>query len=254
MALEKRAVEKINNVGGKAVWEVKLDELIDIDGSKYVWVPRQNLNNAFTRMCVEVDGKIPEDMSRDFSLTESRGYKHLLELRERAQRADSADQANIPSMFKRKSVVSAKRPKRTKDEVCDMRLQPKTVAITIPEAGEYAEAQVLVKCSVTSDENLVVPYDLEVIGHVIAFIRREGYDVRLKRNSALPKGIWAVNDGTKYKFMYSFTSEAGVISRHKTATLEDAVHGSQHGPPRKTTSNEEDDEDDNDDGQPEEPQ
>ena len=63
---------KINNVGGKAVWEVKLDELIDIDGSKYVWVPRQNLNNAFTRMCVEVDGKIPED-ARDFSLTESRG-------------------------------------------------------------------------------------------------------------------------------------------------------------------------------------
>ena len=55
MALEKRTVEKISNVGGRTFWEDMLDELIDIDGSKYIWIPRRGLQDGFARLCVEVD-------------------------------------------------------------------------------------------------------------------------------------------------------------------------------------------------------
>jgi hypothetical protein len=230
-------VRKFQFAGEKAWWEIKSSDTIMIDDVEYVKLPRAGVNIGFTRLVVEGCSSVPDPLPKGFSLTQSRGYRTLVQLRNTAQSNDllAEHNARIPEMF-RASAKKAKNVRLTKDRIMELKEHPDVVWIIIPPCGSYTEpTNVAVKRPLHAREDLAVQCEGCVLQHIIEFIRSEGFDETLQRPKSLPRGIYR-KDGHKYPLQYAYVDSNGKRCRHFAASMDDAVNGVDNGPPRNIQS------------------
>ena len=224
MPIESVVVEKLRHVGGKAFWEIKGKELETIGGDRYIKLPRQGLQHGFSRLCLERDGVL-EKVEKGWSLVTSRGYATILQQRNLAQ-ADSlmqADHDKVPELFKAVVQRSEAKKRMSRSKLLELKQHPDVLTI-------YEPFELTLKRPVHEREDLVVPFDADIIGKIIAYLQEEGWELSLKRPADLPPGIIRRSTGT-YPFQYVWKNAEGKRSKHYARTLEGAIQGSVEGPP-----------------------
>ena len=183
---------KLQFLGRKAEWQIKRDDLINVEGTEFLKLCRGGTNLGFPRLVFDVDdaSSLPEKADR--KLTASKGYQKLLDLRNHAQSQELI--SNLPSWQRRAAPLQQARPKRaTRQSLRDQVINRCSIAITIPAVGDHAEKTVQVVRPVYSCEDLAVEFTLSNVEHIVAFIRSEGFDTDLlpsKRKPELPKGVY----------------------------------------------------------------
>ena len=232
MTLQLHAVRKLQFPGAKAVWELKVDDVLTFDGVEYVKLPRAGINFGFTRVVLDGCHTAPNPIPKGFSLTQSRGYSYLMNQRNIAQ-SDSlvaGTVSKIPDMFKKAAKVKAAKP--TKESMAEMKACPGALTINVPSFDHYTEPFVLqVQRPILGRDELAVVLEVGVLQKVIEYIRFEGFDEALKRSPELPAGVYKRARGSaKLPYSYVYKSTNGVKSRHCAATVADAEHGTQNGP------------------------
>ena len=90
MSLIKTVTPKLAFDGGKAFWSVDQSLIMDIDGSEYVKLTKTGVQGGFTRLVIENCPTLPAELDKKFSLTWSRGYLELAQLRNAEQRKQYA--------------------------------------------------------------------------------------------------------------------------------------------------------------------
>ena len=230
MPLTKVVVEKLKHEGGKTHWELKASDLEMIGGEPYLKLPRQGVQQGFTRLCIEEDGAVP-NTSKCFSLMTSRGYRRIMQQRNLAQAESLMDDEahKVPELFKSVAPKEVKKPKTSRSKLRELKDHPDVITITIADSTGGNAFPLKVKRPLRDHDDLVVQYDMDVIDKIIGCIRAEGYEESLKP-PALPKGVHRRLD-CKYHFQYCFTNEAGKTSKHYASSLEAAIVGVQEGPP-----------------------
>ena len=158
MPLERVVVEKLRHVGGKAFWEVKSKELETIGGVRYIKLPKVGLNHGFPRLCLERNG-VMEKVDKGWSLSTSRGYANIVQQRNLAQ-ADSLLQEQhdaVPDMFKQVAKETLNKQRLSLTKLRELKQHPDVLTISDP-------FQLTLKRPVHEREDLVVPFDADVIG------------------------------------------------------------------------------------------
>ena len=250
MALELTTFRKFQFAGEKAWWEIKPADIVMINDVEYLKLPRAGINIGFTRLVVENCESVAYPLPRGFSLTQSRGYDALLQLRTTAHENDLLKEHNskVPEMF-RTSMRKAKQVRLTKELLVELKDHPDVVWITIPPCGSYIEPVIIsVKRPLHPREELSVQCEGAVLQRIIEFIRCEGFDEALKRPKSLPRGIYR-KVGGKYPLQYVHVDGSGKRTRHYAATMDEAILGVERGPIRDRVDGDHDDRahDDSDD-------
>ena len=234
----KQVSTKYQHDWGKAYWEVAPKDVVDIGGSQFVKLSRAGCNSGFARLCIETeDHKIP----RDLRLQQSVAYDRIVMDRNAAQEQHFRDAvvASVPAVFQcstssvdveDKHMLAIQRSKKR-----ELKQHPSVMELTIQEVGEFAERTIRVKRPLNEREWLVVEHDTQVIAHIVALIRRDGFDSDIgAKPSGLPTGIYYTQGykGVKHPFQYLYMDEhTGKKSRHFATSLEGAIEGRMHGPP-----------------------
>ena len=230
MSLELKTARKLGFAGSKCTWNLKHDDVITIDGSEYIKLPRAGINYPFTRLVADGCDAIAKPLPSGFSMTQSRGYTQILELRNTAQSEALVDQAkaNVPAMFR--NVAKVKEVKLTREKMLEFKDSPEVLTIQLPPFGDFDEPfHVEMKRPMYAREDITVTIEVAVIKRVIEFIRFEGFDGNLKRPPSLPAGIQR-NSG-KHPYSYVFKRTDGKKSKHIAVTLDQAMDGIRVGPP-----------------------
>ena len=111
---EKITVERIYKVsmGSKLRWEFNEKSVLEVDGEKFVKLPRGT--HGFARMVFHGCQNLPDPLPPGYSLTASVGYQELTKLRAQLAAQEDADKElqDMPSLFKNKGEVPIARPKR----------------------------------------------------------------------------------------------------------------------------------------------
>ena len=227
MPIESVVVEKIRHVGGKAFWEIKGKELETIGGDRYIKLPRQGLQHGFSRLCLERNG-VMEKVDKGWSLVTSRGYATILQQRNLAQ-ADilmQADHDKVPELFKAAAQRPESKKRLSRSKLLELKQHPGLLTI-------YEPFELTLKRPVHEREDLVVPFDADIIGKIIAYLQEEGWELSLKRPADLPPGIIRRSKCVRgaYPYQYVWKNSEGKRSRHVARTLEGAIQGSVEGPP-----------------------
>ena len=204
-------------------WELKDTDIEVIEGVEFVKLAKAGANYGFTRLvCSGLEG-----LPNKVSLTMSKGYEELLEVRKAARIEEQklAKLANIPEMFRSCSVVNMERV--SKEERQHQRSSPVTMTIRVPGTSH----NVVVKKPVCDREDLSVSIegqDLTMLSHIHDFIRDQGFSESLKRPADLPKYVYK-NKNSKYPFSFSFKVD-GKRQRFNAKTRADAEKGAKLGP------------------------
>jgi hypothetical protein len=217
MALELVTVRKLQWPGKKTKWEFSDESIIKVGGREFIKLPRGQKNIPFVRMVFEDCASLTVGDNEEPTLTASRGYKQLIQLREKAQNAESDPDKDIPLLFRQLGAVPTHRKKHkpTRKEIQEMQKVGGSVTITIPARGDDPPLEFPVVKSHWSGAEIAVPLNAKIVERVIQFLQDEGFDESLKRRSRceLPKGVTRRDD----KFL---------VKGKKTrmfATLDDAV-------------------------------
>ena len=225
MPIETVVVEKLRHVGGKAFWEIKGKELETIGGDRYIKLPRQGLQHGFSRLCLERDGVL-EKVEKGWSLVTSRGYATILQQRNLAQ-ADSlmqADHDKVPELFKAVVQRSEAKKRMSRSKLLELKQHPDVLTISEP-------FELTLKRPVHEREDLVVPFDADVIGKIIEYFQAEGWELALKRPADIPAGIHIRRGKCNFPYQYVWKNAEGKRSRHYARSLEGAIVGAVEGPP-----------------------
>lgn len=207
MPLELHTMRKLQFAGKKKYWELAPCNIVVVGGVEFVKLARGGTNYPFARIVFE---DYQSSQMDNMSLTASLGYKQLLELRDNAIKqsaeAENADRIpamfkrTIPDMFKRQSPAPPpKRPHIPRSKLNELLKNPDgCVEITLPACGARPPQVTPVLRTVWAGAELAVLLDLDVIEHVIEYIREAGFDESLMRQkrSETPGGI--ARRGDKY--------------------------------------------------------
>ena len=93
-------------------------------------------------------------------------------------------------MFRKTAQVVV--PKQTAEEIQNLRSNPIAIQIKLPEVGSHKEKMIGVRvpAKLQEKENLTVEYDFDVLQHIIAYLRSEGFSSDLGRDPRLPQGVY----------------------------------------------------------------
>jgi len=189
-------------------WEPSPQLLCDVDGVTYIKIPRAKpCCCAFARMCFK------DTDPEHYSVAASIGYKELVEKRNQAQSAELQADVDEPpqpppgslqALFLQNAKQpmaspSAKRPRTSRSEIRNMRVNPAVIQIEIPPFGEHPATTLDVLRPVHPRDDLTVRLDVVVLQTIVQYIRNEGFSdqyMRKPRDTRLPKGIYERKDGT----------------------------------------------------------
>ena len=200
MSLIKTVTPKLAFDGGKAFWSVDQSLIMDIDGSEYVKLTKMGINGGFTRLVIENCPTLPAELDKKFSLTWSRGYLELAQLRNAEQQKQHAAEKNdtAAAVFAKKFGAASERPsykthvKVPKAQIKSLNESPEALTITIPSFDTFEEMQCRVKKPIANPrEDLVVEFNEVVIERIIRFIRFQGFDQNLARAEERSTGVYA---------------------------------------------------------------
>ena len=225
MPLERVVVEKLRHVGGKAFWEVKSKELETIGGVRYIKLPKMGLNHGFSRLCLERDG-VMENVEKGWSFVTWRGDANIVQQRNLVQ-ADSLLQEQhdvVPDMFKQVAKETLKKQRLSLTKLRELKQHPDVLTISDP-------FELTLKRPVHEREDLVVPFDADVIGKIIEYFQAEGWELALKRPADIPAGIHIRRGKCNFPYQYVWKNAEGKRSRHYARSLEGAIVGAVEGPP-----------------------
>ena len=110
MSVEIKTRLSIETCDGKKVWNIPEDCIVRCDGAKYIKLPRRH--HGFMILVMHGCTSLPEKRNKSFTLSASKGYQKLLDLRAKAQQAheEAKDRrlTEVHSLFKTKVI---KKPK-----------------------------------------------------------------------------------------------------------------------------------------------
>ena len=129
--------------------------------------------------------------------------------------------------------------KCSRQKLKELREHPGVLTITVPETPLRPAFDTTVKRPVNERDDLVVPFDAEVVEGIVAFIQSSGWEECLKRPAELPRGV-VRRKRCKYPYQYVF-KQGGKISRHFASSLEGAIIGKERGPPGNSDEGSSDD-------------
>ena len=132
----------------------------------------------------------------------------------------------VPDMFKQVAKETLKKQRLSLTKLRELKQHPDVLTI-------YEPFELTLKRPVHEREDLVVPFDADIIGKIIAYLQEEGWELSLKRPADLPPGIIRRSKYVRgaYPFQYVWKNSEGKRSRHVARTLEGAIQGSVEGPP-----------------------
>ena len=134
-----------------------------------------------------------------------------------------ADHDKVPELFKAVVQRSEAKKRMSWSKLLELKQHPGLLTI-------YEPFELTLKRPVHEREDLVVPFDADIIGKIIAYLQEEGWELSLKRPADLPPGIIRRSTGTD-PFQYVWKNAEGKRSKHYARTLEGAIQGSVEGPP-----------------------
>ena len=232
MPMQKIISEKLKHAGGKTFWEVKPSETEDIGGVRYLRLPCQGVQHGFARLCLEEAG-VMRAVEKKWSLTTSKGYHQLVQARNAAQVKHLTEELELetPDLFKGVvSHVEVGKKKCSRQKLKELREHPGVLTITVPETPLRPAFDTTVKRPVNERDDLVVPFDAEVVEGIVAFIQSSGWEECLKRPAELPRGVVRRKRcRCPYQYVYK---QGGKTSRHFASSLQGAIIGKESGPPQ----------------------
>ena len=128
------------------------------------------------------------------------------------------------------SHVEVGKKKCSRQKLKELREHPGVLTITVPETPLRPAFDTTVKRPVNERDDLVVPFDAEVIEGIVAFIQDAGWEERLKRPAELPRGV-VRRKRCRYPYQYVF-KQGGKTYRHFASSLQGAIIGKESGPPQ----------------------
>ena len=172
-------------------------------------------------------------VEKKWSLTTSKGYEHLVQARNAAQVKHLTEELEVetPDLFKGVvSHVEVGKKKCSRQKLKELREHPGVLTITVPETPLRPAFDTTVKRPVNERDDLVVPFDAEVIEGIVACIKFAGWEACLKRLAELPRGV-VRRKRCRYAYQYVY-KQGGKTSWHFASSLEGAIGGKGDGPPQ----------------------
>ena len=163
----------IESCDGKKVWNVPNKLILDIDGTKYIKLPRSHV--GFASLVMHHCNTLPEESKEPISLTASLGYQKLLELRNAEQSCLLAQP--MCRLFK---AVPKKRTKSriSRDKAKEMRSSPEVLSLQLVKPDGSPWAMNVLK-PVCARDDIAVELEPDVIQDVITFLQHAGWDTSL---------------------------------------------------------------------------
>ena len=203
----------------KAEWKVQANELIEINGIRYVELKRGKAHQfGFARLVYNVLGL--ED--KCWSLASSIGYSELQKMRNEAQRVelDSARLELLPEWQRASAKLKPKR--RSRSECKELGDHRGVLTLEVPSVGGGEVKRIDCVTPVFNGESFRVKLDRAMVEHVLSYIVSKGFDNTLKKQSrdpCIPKGVFKRGS----KFVVGFNKSPS-FKRYKTVgSIEEAV-------------------------------
>ena len=180
MSVEIKTKLSIQTCDGKKTWNIPEEFVVSCDGAKYIKVPRRH--HGFMVLVMHGCTSLPEKRCKNFSLSASKGYQKLLDLRTKAQQAheEAKDRrlTEVQSLFKCK--VKNKKPKVSRSESKFTKEFPEALQLLVdmPDGSQLA-LKVLKEFHHRGD--IYVELDKLVISGLIDFLQHSGWDQSIKR-------------------------------------------------------------------------
>ena len=226
-SLEIHTVRMIQLVDAKAKWVLKDADVRCVNGTEYLKLKRSGPAYGFARIVMEHCSALIADKDK-FTLTASKGYAKLMQMRNDAVAAEMrgidgpppCDSAN--ALFGDTAPPEEKRPRMTLNTKREMWRNPEATTITI-QSDDQPDFVLDVIRQVHPCDELTIKFDIESVTRVIDFLYDEGFNADLQRPSKneLPAGVWRMPKG---KYAYKQMVNGRTI--RKTAhSLEEAIEG-----------------------------
>ena len=164
-------IETIHKIKyGEKWWTVPPDCVKDVDGDTFVKLPRGS--KGFAKIVFEKNPNLPNPIPPNYSLTASRGYGELLDLRKAAAIANKAQRSGISALFQ--SADQSRESVKRKD-IAESRGKPTIVTLSFQAKS--------VRCLATECDRdaLCIFLDPIDITACIEFMRESPWDSSLMR-------------------------------------------------------------------------
>ena len=157
-------------VYGEKFWTVPPECLQEVDGETFVKLPR--CNKGFANLIFEKNANLPNPLPPNYSLTASKGYGELLDLRKAAAIAEKAQRSGISALFQSgyQNRASVKRK-----DIAESRDKPAVVTLSFQAKS--------VRCLATECDRdaLCIFFDAVDITACIEFMRESPWDSSLMK-------------------------------------------------------------------------
>ena len=211
------SIKLVSMSGYKNQWKIFPEDVVDVDGQQFVRL--KVFNHSLMLILLEGNDLAPLDAKTLRSLSCSKGLSQMMTQRNKAQ-LDATNKTTKNSLFNPSESGDDQGDgpwmKKSFSELREKRLIPTPMNIIVKVDDEEHEVQVLVPSHPM--DALWVKYDASTIGHVIKYLRDEGFS-EPRKQKLLPKDI----SQTGELFVAVHKDEASGKKKYKTSKELDEV-------------------------------
>ena len=217
----------LRGVDGKAKWELRDEDLLQVDGVQFVRLKRTGVNYGFPRLVKERIALIDEMAANSWSLSTSTGYNNMMATRNRLheEHMRSVRLQALPAWQRATAKVQMRNPRSVLKELAEHR---EVMSIEVPDAGGGSPVPIVMLRPLTFSEGLIVRLDVQNLEHILAYIIAQGFDDDLKppsRDSQMPRGI--LKRGEKYLVKRSHGNKRSKMASTYDEALDLLLHDNE---------------------------